>query len=64
MLLGMLIPFLLVIVFGLDRILSRGVGNNIVKLGFLAIIVLLIAASEIATSWAAFDNDFNWYHLP
>jgi hypothetical protein len=62
MLLGMLIPFLLVIMCGLDHLLKRA-GDN-VKWLFLVAIALFMLASEITTDWSVFHNEFNWYHLP
>lgn len=62
MFLGMLIPFLLLFVYGLDRLLNR-FGNK-AKFATLAVSISVMLAVEIATDWPAFFNDYNWYHLP
>lgn len=62
MFLGVLIPFLLLIVYGLDRLLGRlGTAEKFIVLTTLAGIML---ATEIITDWPAFFSPFNWYHLP
>ena len=62
MMLGMLIPFLLLIVFGLDLCLARL--QNRSKYYVLAMIVLMMLALETATAWPVFFNEYNWFHLP
>lgn len=62
MLLGMLIPFLLLFVYGLDRALDR-FGNGM-KFSTLGAIVSAMLALEIATDWRVFSNEYNWFHLP
>jgi hypothetical protein len=62
LLLGALIPFLLLVVCGLDRLLRRF--GNATKFATLTIIILAMLALEISTDWAVFSNDFNWFHLP
>lgn len=61
-LLGALIPFALMVMCALDRILA----SLSIKRKFLALAVLLSAMllSEIATDWPVFSNEFNWFHLP
>jgi hypothetical protein len=62
LLLGALIPFLLLIVYGIDRLLCR-----LGKIAKFAALIILIAAMlwvEIATNQQVFSNDFNWFHLP
>jgi hypothetical protein len=61
LLLGALIPFLLLFVFGLDRALS-GFGNS-AKFLVLAVIMLFMLGSEIAIDWPIFPNVYNWFHL-
>ncbi len=62
LLLGALIPFLLLIVCGLYRAFNRfGPGAKWVALGLM---ILTMAAVEIATNWPAFSNGYNWFHLP
>ncbi len=62
MLLGMLIPFLLLFVYGLDRALNL-FGNG-VKFLALGVMISAILAVEIATDWRVFPNEYNWFHLP
>jgi predicted membrane protein DUF2142 len=62
LMLGALIPFLLLIAYGLDHALNR-FGNR-VKFFTLALLILGMLAVEIATDWAVFSSPFNWYHLP
>jgi hypothetical protein len=61
LLLGMLIPFLLVCVTGLDRLLCK----TTVKFKFLVLTFLLgsMLTAEILQDWQIFANDYNWYHL-
>ena len=62
MLLGALIPFVLVIVSGLDRALYRF--NSRRKFIVLGVLILIMLASEIVTDWPVFSNPYNWFHLP
>jgi hypothetical protein len=62
MMLGALIPFILLIVFGLDLCLTRL--QNRSKYYVLAVIMLSILALETATAWPVFFNEYNWFHLP
>ena len=59
--LGALIPFLLLFVFGLDRALMRF--SNVTKFALLAMIILFILISEITIDWTIFPNAYNWFHL-
>lgn len=61
LLLGALIPFLLVFVFGVDRALSR-IGNP-AKFLALAGMILFMLISEIATDWPVFSSQYNWFHM-
>ena len=61
MMLGSLIPFLLIIAYGLDRAISR-LGN--IKFIVLAFMILAMLSAEIATDLPAFSNPYNWFHLP
>lgn len=60
--LGVLIPFLLLFLYGLDCLLNRF--GNAVKFLSLAAMILMMLACEIATDWPAFSSPFNWFHLP
>lgn len=62
MLLGALIPFMLLMVFGLDRLTARF--GSAAKFIILATLILVMLASEIATDWPVFSSPFNWFHLP
>ena len=61
LLLGVLIPFLLLIAYGLDRAFNRL--GNLAKFGALALMISLMLAVEIVTDWPVFSNPYNWYHL-
>jgi hypothetical protein len=61
LMLGALIPFLLLFVFGLDQLLKQF--GNAVKFSVLAAIILSMLASEIATDWPVFSNPYNWFHM-
>jgi hypothetical protein len=60
LLLGALIPFLLLFVFGLDRALARF--GNPAKFFMLAGIILFMLVSEISIDWPVFPNPYNWFH--
>lgn len=62
MLLGALVPFLLTIVYGLDRLLDR-FGKK-AKFIILAAIITGMFVLEIVTDWPVFNNPYNWFHLP
>ncbi len=62
LLLGVLIPFLLLFVYGLDQLLRRF--RTATKFATLASMILIMFVVEIATDWPAFSNQYNWFHLP
>jgi hypothetical protein len=62
LLLGALIPFLLLIVYGFDRLLNIFGGR--IKCAIFVAALLLLLAVELVTDWPAFSNPYNWYHLP
>lgn len=62
LLLGALIPFLLLFVYGLNRALNR-FGNS-GKFSILAAMILAMLILETATDWRVFSNGYNWFHLP
>ncbi len=62
MMLGMLIPFLLLIVYGLDRALNRF--GNATKFITLSVMICAMLITETATNWPVFANEYNWFHLP
>jgi hypothetical protein len=61
LMLGMLVPFLLLFTYGLDRLLSRlqNSGKFAVLLAWLAFML----ASEITIDKPIFGNAYNWFHL-
>jgi hypothetical protein len=61
LLLGALIPFLLLFVFGLDRALTRF--SNSAKFFMLAGIILFMLISEVTIDWPIFANPYNWFHM-
>jgi len=61
LMLGALIPFMLLFVYGMDRVLKK-FGDR-TKFFALAAIVLLMLTSEIATDWPAFSSPYNWFHM-
>jgi hypothetical protein len=61
MMLGALIPFLLLFVYGLDQLLNR-FGNKI-KFAALGLLLAAMITFEIVTDWPVFFSQYNWYHL-
>jgi hypothetical protein len=61
LMLGALIPFLLLFVFGLDRAMNKF--GNAAKFFALTGIILFMLAAEIATDWPIFPNPYNWFHM-
>jgi hypothetical protein len=59
---GALIPFLLLYVYGLDRVLCR-MRSDWPQLLVLVGIVLLMTVSEIIVNRGAFSSQYNWFHL-
>ena len=60
--LGVLIPFTLLLVFGLDCCLNKiKVARS--KWLVLALISLLMLTGEIITDRAIFSSQYNWFHL-
>jgi hypothetical protein len=57
-----LIPFLLLIVCGLDYALNRF--GTMAKCVTFAAIILAMLLTEIATDWPVFSDPYNWFHLP
>ena len=61
LMLGALIPFLLLFVYGLDRALKR-LGEP-AKFSVLVAIILFMLTTEITIDWTIFPNAYNWFHL-
>jgi hypothetical protein len=61
LILGALIPFLLLFLFGLDHLLES-VKNNWLRPLVLAGLILFMLVSEIVTDWPVFFSRYNWFH--
>jgi len=62
LILGALIPFLLLYLYGLDCCLPR-TGAGWLRPVALVGMILFMLVSEIITDWTVFSSRFNWYHL-
>jgi hypothetical protein len=62
LMLGVLIPFLLLYLYGMDCALSR-IKNRWAKPLVLAGLVLFMLISEIVTDRMMFSNAYNWFHM-
>lgn len=63
LILGAMIPCLLLYLVGLNYLLATAKFPWI-KTAVLAVIILFMLVSEIATDWTVFLSRYNWYHLP
>jgi hypothetical protein len=61
LMLGALIPFLLLFVFGLDCLLKKI--SLPAKFTILGALILFMLVSEIITDRPIFSNAYNWYHM-
>jgi hypothetical protein len=61
LMLGALIPFMLLFVFGLGRALKRF--GDAIKFTALGILILFMLVSEIMIDWQIFPNEYNWFHM-
>jgi hypothetical protein len=61
LMLGALIPFLLLFIFGLDCTMKRL--SVPAKFSILTAIILFMLASEVAADWPVFSCPYNWFHL-
>jgi predicted membrane protein DUF2142 len=59
---GMLIPFLILYVSGLDRVLSL-IRSQRADLLAVSGIAVLVTVSEITLTWPVFGSAYNWFHL-
>jgi Predicted membrane protein (DUF2142) len=60
LLLGALVPFMLLFVYGLDRWLQRfSLTTRLITLAGMAVFMLV---SELVTDWPVFSNEYNWFH--
>jgi uncharacterized membrane protein YhdT len=62
LMLGALIPFLLLYLYGLDCALNR-LKNNWVKPAVLIGMILFMLISEISINRMMFSNAYNWFHM-
>jgi len=62
LMLGALIPFLLLFLYGLDHLL-KSVKSDRIRLLVLAGLILFMLISEIATDWPVFFSQYNWFHM-
>jgi hypothetical protein len=62
LMLGALIPFLLLYLYGLDRALCC-VKNSWLRPLVLIGLILFMLISEILTDWQLFPNAYNWFHM-
>jgi hypothetical protein len=61
LMLGALIPFLLLFIFGLDQLLKKF--SDPAKFSVLAAIILFMLGTEITIAWPIFANPYNWFHM-
>ncbi len=59
---GALIPFLLLFVFGMDRVLAPVKRAWARPLALIAMLLFMLV-SEIVTDWPVFPCQYNWYHM-
>jgi hypothetical protein len=62
MMLGVLIPFLLLYLYGLDRVLDK-IKSQWLRPFVLTVMILFMLASEITIDWRIFPNEYNWFHM-
>jgi hypothetical protein len=62
LMLGALIPFLLLLLYGIESLLGP-VKNKWVRPLILSGMILFMLISEIVTDWPVFASQYNWYHL-
>ncbi len=62
LILGALIPFLLLYLYGLDHLL-KSVKNKWVRPLILLGMILFMLISEITTDWTVFSSQYNWFHM-
>jgi len=61
LMLGALIPFMLLFVFGLDRVLKKF--DVPAKFFLLAVIILFLLVAETVTNAPVFSSEYNWFHM-
>jgi hypothetical protein len=63
LLLGALIPFSLLFVYGLDRALGWFKFDIQSKFRVLGALLFFMLMAEIITNWPAFADEYNWFHM-
>ncbi len=61
LMLGALVPFLLLYLYGLDRVLNQLSLRT--KFLALALLILFMLVSEITADWPVFFSRYNWFHM-
>jgi hypothetical protein len=61
LMLGALVPFMLLFVYGVDRALKKS--GERTKFLALSGMILLMLVSEIAADWPVYSNPYNWFHM-
>jgi hypothetical protein len=61
LMLGMLLPFLILIAIGLDRL--TGSARDGFKFAVLVLVLIFMVAGEVSVDWNIFPNAYNWYHM-
>jgi hypothetical protein len=59
--LGTLVPFLILIAAGLDRLLATLSINT--RFSVLGLILMAMVVTELATNWQIFSNKYNLFHM-
>jgi hypothetical protein len=62
MILGALIPFILLFLYGIDYLFAGIQGDRIRFFALFGMIIFMVV-SEIVTDWVVFFSDYNWYHM-
>jgi hypothetical protein len=62
LMLGALIPFMIIYVYGLERALVR-IKNQWIRPLALFGIILFMLVSEIGSDWQVFFSQYNWFHM-
>jgi hypothetical protein len=61
LMLGALIPFMLLFVYGLDRAMQKF--GNAARFSVLGAFILFMLVTEITIDWPIFPNAYNWFHM-
>jgi len=61
LMLGLLVPFFLMVALALDRLLGKS--PPALKFTVLGLLLAFMLVSEITVDWKIFPNPYNWYHM-